>query len=189
MPRVKVMLPDPLLQVAADQAHAAGKKIDDLYEAAIVEFIEANQHTRPGALRNRGAMPASSPKLTIEISEKVFQDAEKLAKRLGKRRDVIYALALYKHVKYERQRPERVRPGPRPARGRVAAQRVLLATSGRPWRGFAPGEPRRLPRQPRGRRGRARRARPARGALSPQHARLRADRARRGARRRRCSSA
>ena len=101
MPRVKVMLPDPLLQVAADQAHAAGKKIDDLYEAAIIEFIEAHQHTRPGALRNRGSMPASSPKLTIEISEKVFQDAEKLAKRLGQRRDAIYALALHKHVRFE----------------------------------------------------------------------------------------
>jgi len=105
MPRVKVMLPDPLLQVAADQAHAAGKKIDDLYEEAIIEFIAANQHTRAGALRNRGSMPASSPKLTIEISEKVFQDAEKLAKRLGKRRDVIYALALLKHVDYESHAP------------------------------------------------------------------------------------
>ena len=105
MPRVKVMLPDPLLQVAANQAHAAGKKIDDLYEAAIIEFIEANQHTRPGALRNRGSMPASSPRLTIEISEKVFEDAEKLAKRLGKRRDVIYALALHKHVRYEDNAP------------------------------------------------------------------------------------
>ena len=105
MPRVKVMLPDPLLQVAADQAHAAGKKIDDLYEEAIIVFIAANQHTRAGALRNRGSMPASSPKLTIEISEKVFQDAEKLAKRLGKRRDVIYALALLKHVDYESNAP------------------------------------------------------------------------------------
>lgn len=101
MPRVKVMLPDPLLQVAADQAHAAGKKIDELYAAAIAEFIEANTHTRPGALRNRGSMPASSPRLTIEIPEQLFQDAEKLSKRLGKRRDVIYALALAKHVKYD----------------------------------------------------------------------------------------
>lgn len=100
MPRVKVSIPDPLLQVAADAAHAAGKKIDDLYEAAIIEFIEANKHTRPGALRNRGGMPASSPKLTIEIPEKLFQEAEKVAKRLGKRRDAIYALALEAHVKY-----------------------------------------------------------------------------------------
>ena len=105
MPRVKVSIPDPLLQVAADQAHAAGKKIDDLYEAAIIEFIEANQHTRPGAVRNRGGMPASSPKLTIEIPEALFQEAEKVAKRLGKRRDAIYALALAEHVKWDAHAP------------------------------------------------------------------------------------
>jgi hypothetical protein len=100
MPRVKVSIPDPLLQVAADAAQAAGKKIDDLYVAAIAEFIEANQHTRPGAIRNRGGMPVGSPRLTIEIPEQLFQDAEKLAKRLGKRRDAIYAIALEKHVAY-----------------------------------------------------------------------------------------
>jgi hypothetical protein len=105
MPRVKVSIPDPLLQVAADAAHAAGKKIDDLYEAAIVEFIEANKNTRPGALRNRGGMPPSAPKLTIELSEQVFEDAEKLAKRLGKRRDVIYAIALAGHVEFEANTP------------------------------------------------------------------------------------
>jgi hypothetical protein len=101
MPRVKVSIPDPLLQHAADAAHAAGRKIDDLYEAAIAEFVEANRETRPGALRSRGNLPASSPKLTIEISEELFQQAEKVSKRLGKRRDVIYALALAKHVKYD----------------------------------------------------------------------------------------
>ena len=111
MPRVKVMIPDPLLQVAADAAHAAGKRIDDLYEAAIVEFIEANQHTRAGALRNRGGMPASSPKLTIEISEKLFQEAEKVAKRLGKRRDALYAIALAAHVKYEANAPSALDQG------------------------------------------------------------------------------
>lgn len=101
MPRVKVSIPDPLLQVAADAAHAAGKKIDDLYEEAIAKFIEANEHTRPGALRNRGRVPISSPKLTIEISEQLFQEAEKVAKRLGKRRDAFYALALEAHVEYD----------------------------------------------------------------------------------------
>ncbi len=101
MARVKVSIPDPLLQVAADKAHAAGKKIDDLYEAAIIEFIEANQNTRPGALRNHGTMPASAPKLTIEIPEALFEQAEKLGKRLGKRRDMIYALALAKHIKFD----------------------------------------------------------------------------------------
>jgi metal-responsive CopG/Arc/MetJ family transcriptional regulator len=100
MPRVKVSIPDPLLQVAADAAQAAGKKIDDLYVVAIAEFIKANQHTRPGALRNRGKLPISSPRLTIEIPEELFQEAEKLAKRLGKRRDAIYALALEQHLAY-----------------------------------------------------------------------------------------
>lgn len=99
MPRVKVSIPDPLLQVAADAAHAAGRKIDDLYEEALVKFIEANKHTRPGALRNRGRMPVSSPKLTIEIPEELFQEAEKVAKRLGKKRDALYAMALEGHVK------------------------------------------------------------------------------------------
>jgi hypothetical protein len=111
MPRVKVMIPDPLLQVAADAAHAAGKRIDDLYEAAIVEFIEANKHTRPGALRNRGGMPASSPKLTIEIPEKLFQEAEKMAKRLGKRRDAMYAIALEAHVRYNANAPSALDQG------------------------------------------------------------------------------
>ncbi len=111
MPRVKVSIPDPLLQVAADAAQAAGKKIDDLYETAIVEFIEANKHTRPGALRNRGRMPASSPKLTIEVPEDLFQEAEKVAKRLGKRRDVIYAIALEAHVKYKIDAPSALDQG------------------------------------------------------------------------------
>ncbi len=111
MPRVKVMIPDPLLQVAADAAQAAGKKIDDLYAAAIAEFVEANQTTRPGALRNRGGMPASSPKLTIEVPEELFEQAEKLAKRLGKRRDVIYALALEKHVAFATNAPSALDQG------------------------------------------------------------------------------
>ena len=29
MPRIKVSLPDPILPMAADQAHAAGREIDD----------------------------------------------------------------------------------------------------------------------------------------------------------------
>lgn len=100
MPRVKVSIPDPLLQVAADAADAAGKKIDDLYEAAITEYVE-RQTDAPGSLKSRGGMPRSAIKLTIEIPEALFEEAEKLAKRLGKRRDVLYAEALAKHVKYD----------------------------------------------------------------------------------------
>lgn len=100
MPRVKVSIPDPLLQIAADAAHAAGKKIDDLYEAAITEYVEGQTDAR-GSLKIRGAMPRSAVKLTIEIPEELFQRAEKLAKRLGLRRDVLYAVALAKHVSYD----------------------------------------------------------------------------------------
>ena len=100
MPRVKVMLPDPLLQVAADQAHAAGKGSTT---STRKRSSSSSRHpdTRPGALRNHGRDRTLVALLTIEISEKVFQDAEKLAKRLGQRRDAIYALALYKHVRFE----------------------------------------------------------------------------------------
>ncbi|MDQ3721916.1 MAG: hypothetical protein M3376_02375 [Actinomycetota bacterium] len=101
MPRVKVSLPDPILQVAADAAHAAGKKIDDLYEAAITEFVERHEAGTAGSPKSSGGMPRSAVKLTIEIPEELFQEAEKLAKRLGKRRDVLYAEALARHVKYD----------------------------------------------------------------------------------------
>jgi predicted transcriptional regulator len=41
-------------------------------------------------------MPRSSPQVTIEIPEKLFQRAEEHAQRLEKRRDVMYAEALAK---------------------------------------------------------------------------------------------
>ena len=101
MPRVKVSLPDPLLQVAADQAHAAGTKIDALYETAISEFVERHKAGQEGKPRSAGGMPRSAVKLTIEISEELFQEAEKVAKRLGMKRDVLYAVALAKHVSFD----------------------------------------------------------------------------------------
>ncbi len=100
MPRVKISIPDPLLQVAADAAQAAGKKIDDLYEAAISEYVERHPDA-PDSRTSRGGMPRSAVKLTIDIPEELFQQAEKLAKRLGMRRDVLYAVALAKHVSYD----------------------------------------------------------------------------------------
>ena len=101
MPRIKVSLPDPLLQVAADQAHAAGTKIDALYEAAINAFVERHKAGEEGKPRSAGGMPRSAVKLTIEIPEDLFQEAEKVAKRLGMKRDVLYAVALAKHVSYD----------------------------------------------------------------------------------------
>ena len=46
-------------------------------------------------------MPRSAVKLTVEIPGELFQQAEQLAKRLGMRRDVLYAVALAKHVSYD----------------------------------------------------------------------------------------
>ena len=101
MPRVKVSIPDPLLQVAADKAHEAGKKIDDMYEAAITGYVERHKAGKESKPRSAGGMPRSAVKLTIEIPEELFQEADKLAKRLGMRRDVLYAIALAKHVSYD----------------------------------------------------------------------------------------
>jgi hypothetical protein len=101
MPRVKVRIPDPLLQVAADKANEAGGKIDDMYEAAITGYVERHQAGTEPKPRSAGGMPRSAVTLTIEIPEELFQEAEKLAKRLGMRRDVLYAIALAKHVSYD----------------------------------------------------------------------------------------
>ncbi|HEX4363752.1 MAG TPA: hypothetical protein VHZ75_04320 [Solirubrobacteraceae bacterium] len=101
MPRVRVRLPDELLQQAATTAQGLGKNIDQLYAEAIDRYVELNKGVSAGALRSRSVMPRSAPQLNIEIPEELFQRGERVAKRLGKRRDVMYAEALAKHVKYD----------------------------------------------------------------------------------------
>lgn len=98
MPRVKVSVPDPVLQRAADAAHAAGQKIDDVYTEALIAYVESTKNASPGSVRSRGGIPRGSPKLTVEIPEELFQRADKLAKRLGKTRDTMYSEALARHV-------------------------------------------------------------------------------------------
>ncbi|MFP5362358.1 MAG: hypothetical protein ACLGI5_06480 [Thermoleophilia bacterium] len=98
MPRVRVRLPDELLQRAATRAQQLGKSIDDLYAEAVERYIEVNQNVSPGALRSRSGIPRSAPEFTIEIPEDLFQRGDRLAKRLGKKRDVLYAEALAHHV-------------------------------------------------------------------------------------------
>ena len=100
MPRVRVNLPDDLLQRVATRAQELGKQIDELYAEAIDRYVEVNKNASPGSLRSRSGMPRAAPQLTIEIPEELFQRAEKLAKRLGKRRDVMYAEALARHVEH-----------------------------------------------------------------------------------------
>ena len=98
MPRVRIKIPDELLQKSATHAQQLGVSIDDLYAAAIERYLEVNTNVSAGALRSRSGIPSASPTLTIEIDEALFQRAEVLAKRLGKRRDVLYAEALARHV-------------------------------------------------------------------------------------------
>jgi predicted transcriptional regulator len=76
------------------------RKRDPLYAEAIDRYVEVNKRASAGSLRSRSGMPRPSPQLNIEIPEELFQRAERLAKRLGKRRDVMYAEALAKHVQY-----------------------------------------------------------------------------------------
>ena len=98
MPRVRISVPDPVLQRAADAAHAAGEKIDDVYTAALMAYVESTKNASPGSVRSRSGIPRGSPKLTVEIPADLFQTVDKLAKRLGKTRDTLYAEALARHV-------------------------------------------------------------------------------------------
>ena len=97
MPRVRVGLPDELLQRAGTRAEELGKPMGELCADAIARYVEVNKHASAGSLRSRGGAPVSA-QLTVEIPEELFQRAEKLAKRLGKRREVMYAEALARHM-------------------------------------------------------------------------------------------
>ncbi len=94
--RVDLKQPDELLQLAATTAERLGKSVDVLYAEAIERYIEVTKHATAGALRSRISMPRKSPYVTIEIPEELFERAEKVAERLEKTRDVMYADALAK---------------------------------------------------------------------------------------------
>jgi predicted DNA-binding protein len=100
VPRIRIKQPDELLQSAGARANELGKHIDELYAEAIDRYIESTKNASAGSLRSRSGIPVSSPQLIIEIPEELFQRAEKVAKRLGKRRDVMYAEALARHVEH-----------------------------------------------------------------------------------------
>jgi predicted DNA-binding protein len=102
VPRVSIKQPDELLQSAGTRANELGKHINELYAEAIDRYIEKTKNASAGSLRSRSGIPRASPQLIIEIPEELFQRAEKVAKRLGKRRDVMYAEALAMHVAHAR---------------------------------------------------------------------------------------
>jgi predicted transcriptional regulator len=99
MPRVRVTLPDELLQYAATTAQQRDKPMDELYVEAIEGYVKAHQTASPGSMRSRAAMiPRGSPQLSVEIPDDLRKRADVLGKRLGKRRDVLYAEALANYL-------------------------------------------------------------------------------------------
>jgi hypothetical protein len=95
---VTVQLTEQLLDLATARAEQLGKSVDELYAEAIDRYIEVTKFASAGSLRSRHVTPRSSPHVTIEIPEELFQRAEEHAERLEKRRDVMYGEALAKHV-------------------------------------------------------------------------------------------
>lgn len=98
MPRVRVSLPDELLQRAAARAHELGVRVDDLFAEAIERYVRVNQSASAGSLRSRTGVSRASPQLDVEIPEELFGRAERLAKRLRKRRELMYSEALARHL-------------------------------------------------------------------------------------------
>ena len=94
MPRIRVKMPDELLKLAAARAEEVGKNLDDLYAEAIERYVDATKNSSAGSLRSRISIPRTSPEIVLEIPEDLYKRADNVAKRLGKRRHVMYADAL-----------------------------------------------------------------------------------------------
>jgi predicted transcriptional regulator len=94
--RVDVKQPEELLALAARHSEQLRKPIDLLYAEAIERYIVVTKHATAGSLRSRAIMPRTSPYVTIELPEELFERADALAERLEKKRDVLYAEALAK---------------------------------------------------------------------------------------------
>jgi len=98
MPSVTVQLTEQLLELAGARAEQLGKSLDDLFAEAIDRYIEVTKYARPGSLRSRHVVPRSSPRVTVEIPQELFQRAEEHAARVEKRPEAMYAEALAKQV-------------------------------------------------------------------------------------------
>jgi predicted transcriptional regulator len=92
------MVPEGLLQAITTQAEGLGRDVSELYAEGIERYVKATATASPGSLRSRHLIPQSSPSLVIEISEDLFERADKAAKRLGKKRHVMYAEAMARYV-------------------------------------------------------------------------------------------
>jgi metal-responsive CopG/Arc/MetJ family transcriptional regulator len=98
MPRIKVAVPEELLKVATESAEQLGKNLDELYVEAIARYVEATKNASAGSVRSRFIIPRSAPQIVVEIPEELYERADKAAKRQGKKRQIIYADALHKHL-------------------------------------------------------------------------------------------
>jgi hypothetical protein len=98
MPTVTLQLTEQLLELATARAEQLGKSIDELFAEAIDRYIEVTKHASAGSLRSRHVTPRSSPHVTIELPEDLFQRAGEHAQRLEKRPDVMCVEALAKQV-------------------------------------------------------------------------------------------
>jgi len=98
MPRVRILVPEGLLRATTTKAEQLGTDISELYAEAIERYIKVTANASPGSLRSRHTIPRSSPEVVIELSEDLFQRADKVAKRLGKKRYIMYNEALARQV-------------------------------------------------------------------------------------------
>jgi predicted transcriptional regulator len=99
MPRVRVSVPDELLQHAATMAERLERPLDELCVEAIEGYVDAHQDASAGSMRSRRAfIPRGSPQISVQIPDDLIKRADTLGKRLEKRRDVLYAEALTRHV-------------------------------------------------------------------------------------------
>ncbi len=98
MPRVRISVSDALLQVAAAEAEERGKPLDELFEEAIERYVKTTAGASAGSLRTSYGVPRNSPTVAIELAEQTYQSANVVAKRLGKRRELLYGDALIKYL-------------------------------------------------------------------------------------------
>jgi metal-responsive CopG/Arc/MetJ family transcriptional regulator len=83
MPRVRVSLPDELLERAKERGRELGKRVDELYAEALARYLGVNRAGRPGLSRGKTVIPRSSPQISVDLPDDLFRRAERLSKRLG----------------------------------------------------------------------------------------------------------
>jgi hypothetical protein len=88
-----------LLQVALTEADKRGTPVDELFSDAITRYVASTTGASPGSLRSSYGVPRNSPTIAVELPEKLYQGANQVARRLGKRREVLYGDALIAYLR------------------------------------------------------------------------------------------